>query len=288
MTETGYIEHALGLERERYTPVFELDDLPPLVTLELQLFLQRRHDDSRSGRLAPHPFSKLVRACQADKGLVSLYAAGEDFFDAFLAVHPAYAEASVGRDVWRHLKLLHRRLCAREVWDEDVWPHGELPHTELDPHPVGMSWAGIEQPWLKDLAKRWGRYRLTTLGLSSKTVAMDATTFRKFSVWAGDQLSDPELLTRALLEDFATYLSTGSNSNRARTIQQIRVFLNGVRQLQWEPRIPANATYLTGEGGRQRQPAPRFNQTSRSCSRSRILPLSTGSPILVSASPFSS
>jgi integrase len=254
----GYIEWAFQLERERYTPVFDLSGLPPLVTLELQYYLQARHDASHSGRLAVFHVRKLVEFCREREGLQSLFGAGEALFDEFLLEHKDTGTAAVGRDVWRHLKRFHRRAFGIEFWDEDVWPKDELPRTELDPDPGGISWAAIQQNWLRELAKRWGKHRITVLGLSSATVAMEATTLRKFSRWAGDRLADPENLNRAMLEDFAAFLATTTNSNRSRTIGQMRVFLDGVRQLQWEPRIPANATYLRGEGGKQREPAPRF------------------------------
>lgn len=49
------------------------------------------------------------------------------------------------------------------LWVKDVWCQDELPHGDLASKyrgAVRISFDGIEQPWLKETAKRWARLRL--------------------------------------------------------------------------------------------------------------------------------
>ena len=49
------------------------------------------------------------------------------------------------------------------LWAEDVWSQSELPHGDLASTyrgEVHIHFEGLQQPWLKEAAKRWARARL--------------------------------------------------------------------------------------------------------------------------------
>ena len=74
------------------------------------------------------------------------------------------------------------------AWDReygrDVWRLRELGIT--DRGIARITFTGIPQPWLKNLAKRWARWQLTT-GRSSGTAARAAAALSRFSQFLAAQ-----------------------------------------------------------------------------------------------------
>jgi hypothetical protein len=70
------------------------------------------------------------------------------------------------------------------AWDReygrDVWRLRELGIT--DRGIAHISFTGISQPWLKDLAKRWARWRLST-GQVAETAALSVLAVRRFAAF---------------------------------------------------------------------------------------------------------
>ena len=70
------------------------------------------------------------------------------------------------------------------AWDReygrDVWRPGELGIT--DRGIAHISFTGIPQPWLKDLAKRWARWRLSA-GQVAETAALSVRAVGRFAAF---------------------------------------------------------------------------------------------------------
>jgi len=74
----------------------------------------------------------------------------------------------------------------------------------------------ITQPWLRDLAKRWARLRLSG-GLTVGTVINDVTAFTRFSAFLGQAMPATDALAgvdRLLLERYLAWLATAPGRAR--------------------------------------------------------------------------
>ena len=123
-----------------------------------------------------------------------------------------------------------------------------------------LDFSGIPQPQLKDLAKRWIRWRLGT-GL-----ALDAgggqplralTRFAAFLDARG--ITGTSGIDRAVLEDYLADLhaTMGGRSSRARHIGMTGAFLTAIRQHGWDPALPATAMFFPGDQPRRGEQLPR-------------------------------
>jgi hypothetical protein len=77
------------------------------------------------------------------------------------------------------------RACAGDAaWDReygrDIWRLRELGIT--DRRIAHINFADIPQPWLKNLAKRWARWRLST-GQVAETAALSVRAVRRFAAF---------------------------------------------------------------------------------------------------------
>jgi hypothetical protein len=123
-----------------------------------------------------------------------------------------------------------------EVWEWDTWTVERLGVDARYAHQPQrrIYFTDIEPPWLRALAKRWARWRITSDTLSPAAVAGSTNALRSFCRWlaAEDALpAAPAQLTRELLERYlaqvhARELSTGQ---KARLLGNLRTFLDALR-----------------------------------------------------------
>jgi integrase len=181
-----------------------------------------------------------------------------------------------------------------EVWDWDTWPTDRIdPDGRYAHQPAKrIYFADIEPDWLRELAKRWARWRITTATKSPGSVAVATSSLRTFTSWlAGrDALpACPEEITRALLEDYRTHVHTlpVSPSRRSGHLTALKVFLDDVRLHDWAPGLPANATYYRGEIPHHRDGLPRFvdefvmGQLERDETLDRLPDLTTRTAVMI-------
>ena len=110
----------------------------------------------------------------------------------------------------------------------------------------------IAPAWLRTLAKRWARWRITSVTHSPAAAAGTTSALRSFCRWLASEHAlpaTPRELTRGLLERHlarvhARELSTGQ---KRRLLSNLRSFLDDVRMHEWAPGLPGNATYFDGE-----------------------------------------
>ena len=116
--------------------------------------------------------------------------------------------------------------------------------------------------WLRELIKRWARWRLRAGTYTPGTVSGMATHFKTFSDFLhdrGEPLDGPERLTRGLLEDYQEHVGRlgHSRGHQHTLISAMKVLLDEVRANGWEPRLPPTAAYYGGELPRQADSRPR-------------------------------
>ncbi len=152
-----------------------------------------------------------------------------------------------------------------EVWEWDTWRAERLDIGGRYRHqPVRrIYFAEIEPDWLKALAKRWARWRLTTVTKSPASIAVSTSSLRRFTSWLadrGEQLGSPSRITRRVLEDYRAHVHTlpVSAMRQNGLLTDLKVFLDDVRPHEWAPGLPANATYYRGEIPAKQRAMPRF------------------------------
>ena len=155
----------------------DLRRLPAGLRLEMQYVLQCRSDE-QDAKLPPreiHPFVAVL----AGAGASSLLEQPEEWWTA---LHPPRK----GRG-WRPFILDARRrveaLAFGAGWDteypRDIW---RLCNLGIDKPEATISFAGIPQAWLRELAKRYTRWQLAT-GLSVSTAGSGARAVTRFAAW---------------------------------------------------------------------------------------------------------
>ena len=120
------------------------------------------------------------------------------------------------------------------LWAKDQWHQRELPHGDLAvtyDREVVLHFGGLEQPWLKEAAKRWARARLLA-SLSPRTIDRYLRELMEFSRWLAERdVASPSSITRALLEDYLLYVRTRprAHATRRRRLGALRAFLDEQR-----------------------------------------------------------
>ena len=146
-------------------------------------------------------------------------------------------------------------------WDveypRDTWRLRNLGISDPIAH---VRFGGIPQLWLKDLAKRWCRWRLAT-GLSAGLPARGARVLAHFGTWlAGqDENAGIEAITRPLLERYlaALHAEFGGRKLQREHIENLNGFLTAVRQHEWDPGLPAGAMIFPEDYPKRGERLPR-------------------------------
>ena len=261
-----YLAH-LKDGRERGRPRFDLRVVGPIVALELGYALQCRKD-TRGAAITPLIFGQVVRWLR-ERPVDSLLI-GSDAAWARAAEERFAAGGRANPLAWvrycrRVLARLRDERHEGEVWDWDTWPTDRVDVDGRYAHQKTrrIYFADIQPDWLRELAKRWARWRITTATKSPGSVAVSTSSLRTFTSWLADHdalPASPAEITRALLEDYRAHVHTlpVSPARRGGHLTALKVFLDDVRLHDWAPGLPANATYYRGEIPNVRNSLPRF------------------------------
>ncbi len=246
--EADYLAHCL----RRGTSWIDFRALSPQVKLEMQYAVQARRDQATI--TAPPPVVNWAISLVARAGAASLldYSPQE------------WADLAGGKGSHYRRFLLDAREVVQLLdegigWDveypRDVWRLHRLPGLTLpagkSPHArTHLRFDLITQPWLRVLAKRWARWRLSS-GLSVATVVADVQGLRRFSAFlaeAGDAhaLADVD---REVLERYLAWLSTQSIGRGARddAITATATLFQAIRQHGWDQTLPGTAVFFPGD-----------------------------------------
>jgi integrase len=262
----GYVARLKASRGPRW-PRFDTRGLGRVLTLELQYALQYRHD-ARGAALTPRIFGA-VAGWARNVGVESLLDHGDRWWKhSAVGLRPELRGLTLAflRYARNELQQLRERESGEECWEWDTWPVERVdPDGRWAHQPTRrIYFSDIEPPWLRALAKRWARWRLSAATKSPLSVSHTTSSLRRFCRWLeqADALpARPGELTRDSLERFLAHLRSdpGTGETRNRTIiVDLKVFLDDVRMLGWEPDLPISAVYHRAELSRQAKALPRF------------------------------
>ena len=250
-------EFARECENPDYRERVDLTPLPRQLRLEVQYALQCRRDDTMT-RTKPGDIRAVIRILAAS-GASSLLAAGEEDWRRQV---PASTDRSGQRAAL--LAYAHRQVAALAEgpggWDReyprDTWRLRRLGIAQGKQ--ATLQSGGISQPWLKEPAKRWTRWRIST-GLSMSACYQGLRALRRFSAFCGQSgVQGMHQVSRELLERYlaALRLDLGQRAI-AEAAGELNTFLLAVRRHGWEPSLPATAMLFPGECPRRDRRLPR-------------------------------
>lgn len=219
-----------------------LNSLSPQLRLEIQYALQRRHDE-REGKAPPCTVMAVVRFLAAAGGSSLLERTEQEWRYAFGTRGNAMALLA-----WFRRQV--DDLAEGTGWD------AEYPRDAWQMHRLGfegrnvLDFSRIPQPWLKDLAKRWIRWRLSTgLGLPAGGTRPLRVLTRLAVFLHGRGITSSGGISRAVLEDYLADLhaSMAGRPGHGPHVSIIGLFLTAVRQHGWAPALPPDAMLFPGD-----------------------------------------
>ena len=220
--------------------------LPRNVRLELQFGLQCRHDEGNK-RTPAHGIVKAVTLVR-ESGVSSLLDLTGELWQDRLKKHVT-SDSALARALILDTRLRLQLLLA----GDDPWAD-QYPRGTWDLRLIGIAGEGVRylrfdaipQPWLRDLAKRWCRWRLSR-GLAAGTVHANlracASLARHLPASAG-----PGELTRETIEGWLAALSAQRpHPSRAGMISSVSTSLQDARRNEWKPGLPPGAVIYHGD-----------------------------------------
>jgi integrase len=235
--------------------IIRLDRLGPQLRLEIGYALQCRRDRPGS-KTFPAVVMLLVRALAA-ANVSSLLERTEDEWRTQIG-RPAPKDSNM-----RALLIYARRQVADLVeaggWEtefgREVWQMRRLGFTGNQ----RLDFTGIGQPWLRELVKRWLRWRLAAgLGLEAARRGLRALIrFARFLDRVG--VTALAELDRPVLERYLADLHAelAGRQRHGDHIGQLNSFLHAVRQHHWDDTLPATALIFTEDYPARAERPPR-------------------------------
>jgi integrase len=238
---TRFLHHDDGV------PAYEHIDLRGLgvgVKLEMQYVLQRRRDEETITTPAG-PVRGVVRFL-LDNQMTSFLDWPEKTWKQRFPASNGTQKVQAALVIYAR-RTIEDLLCGRgwEVeYPRDTW---RLRNLGIEGPRATITFDNIDQPWLKDLAKRWTRWRLST-GLGPQQAGYGVLAITRFSIFLGsatvnvDQLAH---LDRALLERYLADLhhELAGRVSHTRHIGQLNAFVDAIRQHGWDDTLPATAAF---------------------------------------------
>jgi integrase len=239
----------------------DLRGLAPQLKLEMQYAIQRRHDD-RSITL-PYQVAQWAIDRVAAAGPGSLLDCTDQEWQA-LTARPGSKPTAGGfprrgaaflafaRD---QADILRDGAGWETEYGRDVWRLARLPGLTLAPDQAAirdscLRFDRITQPWLKELAKRWLRLRLSS-GLALNTVYLDTqavTVFSTFLATAAPEADALACVDRPLLERYLAWLATqpgGGKRLREKRLGPLQALFRDIRRYGWDDTLPTTAMFFT-------------------------------------------
>ena len=232
-----------------------LDRLGPQLALEVQYAMQCRRDE-RMSKTFPTVVMQVVRFL-ATTTVTSLLDQDEDTWRAQIG-RPA------PKDGTPRALLIYARRKVEDLVDAGGW-ETEYPRDVWRLRRLGfpgqqtLTFQEIPRPWLRDLVKRWVRWRLGTgLGLEAVRRGLRALTrFARFCDRVGVRaLSE---VKRVVLERYLADLQAGMTGGQRIGVHigQLNNFLHAVRRHGWDDTLPATAVFFPDDVPKRAERLPR-------------------------------
>ncbi|MCX5163726.1 tyrosine-type recombinase/integrase [Streptomyces sp. NBC_00264] len=230
----------------RGDPKIRLEQLGPALRLEFQFGLQHRHDEGL--RFTPARDVRRAVTWAREAPTTSLL----DWDESTWRDHAA--PLGLGRNRHGHNVVafrfiadtrfaLEHLLIADDPWaaqyPREMW---DLRHFALaEGETRYLRFGGISQPWLRELVKRWCRWRIST-NISVNTVAGNLRSLHHLSRHLSPNAA-PADLTRARIETWLAALAVDYPDvfTRRATINSLGRFLADARAHDWQPVLPRDA-----------------------------------------------
>jgi hypothetical protein len=273
----------------RLVPHYDFSALPEPLRSELGYAIQQRLDENRHAL----DYRRILGAAAFLDGLgvCSLLDHDQQWWAARLqepgrsmrGARLGIVEVAFVRYARVRLARLRDRVYGVDQFAGDVWLIEQLGFPEYAYEASKtISFAGIEPVWLRELVKRWARWRLRAGTYTPGTVSSLASEFKIFSDFvaaSNHRLDGPGCLTREVLEGYREHVGTLGHSRKHQhgLISAMKVLLDEVRANGWEPALPATAAYFKGEVPVTAKALPRCVDEP-SCARSRRPRTSRGCP----------
>ena len=250
----GYAEIDVVPRNER---IF-LGGLPAQLKLEIQYALQRRRDE-RTVKVQPFVVTQVVR---------------------FLATCPVTSLLDWPEETWRQrigrpapkdsnprALLIFARRQAEDLadagggWDveygRDVW---RLHNLGFEGRQT-LRFDRIPQPWLKELAKRWARWRIST-GLcleASRRAVRAVERFAQFLSAPAVNIARLGDVDRPLLERYLADLHAemAGSQRQGAHVGLLNSFFTAIRQHHWDDTLPATAMFFPQDLPKRSERPPR-------------------------------
>jgi integrase len=238
-----------------------LATLAPQLKLEMQYVLQCHRDE----QLSRTPVTTVVRMVRLLAGLplTSLLDWDEQTFRTSFG-RPAPKDTGPRALVIYGLRKLED-LAEDHGWQteyrRDVWRLRRLGRRSADGSPSRLRFDAMPQPWLKELAKRWVRWRLSS-GLGSTAAARCVTAITRFAHFLAEQEGGVERLAsvdRAVLERYLADLHVefaGRPVHRTH-VGLLNQFFAAIRQHRWDPSLPATTAFYPEDYPKDGERLPR-------------------------------
>jgi len=230
-------EPGAGRERVR------LDGLPAQMKLEVQYALQRRHDD-REGKAPPYVVMIMIRFLAGSGASSLLERTEQEWRNAF----GRKRSNAIALLAWSRRQVAD--LAQAGGWDaeypRDVWQTHRLGFEGR----IVLDFSRIPQQELRDLAKRWIRWRLSTgLGLEAGGTRPLRFLTRLAAFLHGRAITGADGISRAVLEAYLADLhaAMAGRAEHGAHVSIIGLFLTAVRQHGWAPDLPPDAMIFPGD-----------------------------------------
>ena len=192
------------------------------LTLELQYALQCRHDERqiKTRAVSARPVIALATASPVASLLEWPMPRWVEFFDAnHAARHEQNGQLAFLRYAYEQVQDLHVGTGWESEFARDIW---ELRRLGIEGR-RRLRFDGITQPWLRELAKRFARWRLS-VGRGPNQTYIDVQAITRLSRFLHGSTAVPSLsaVDRQVLERYLAHLSTGPRSQHSRSRDSAR------------------------------------------------------------------
>jgi integrase len=238
-----------GLDR------FDLRALPTPMRLEVAYAIQCRVDVRRT-KTRPDQIRRLLRRLPGSgaRSLLDLSAQQWNHYLGFSSERGSIERRFLA-DAIGYLRDLIEGVGWDSEYPRDVWLLRRLGHPGRD---ATIGFDGIEPTWLRELTKRWARWRLS-VGTAVGTVVADVRAITRFASSFPSLRRGPQALTRELIETHLAHLAVAFPNAKSRTgqISSLARLLITSRQHGWEPRLPSRVDIYREDYPRRTAAAPR-------------------------------
>ncbi|MEU5547896.1 tyrosine-type recombinase/integrase [Streptomyces sioyaensis] len=244
-------------------PKLKLGRLERHLRLEVQFGLQCRNDEAAK-RTMIRTVRESVRlvAGAHDAGLTSLLDWDDEQWKAFIggSREARTSGQSTALQFIRDTRLrLHVLLAGDDLWAD------QFPRETWDLRVLGINdesvrhfrFGGIPQPWLRDLVKRWIRWRMSQ-GLAPGTLAINIAGVSEFAAFLGAE-AELEGLDRARIEAWLARLLVDfpDPDTRRAKITSLSTFLRDTHRHAWAPGLSPTA-FCYDDSPPRKPPKPRW------------------------------